>query len=263
MPHLFGTDGVRGIPGRYHLDAGTGAEIAQAAARRLLARGSRNGSRPVVLMGRDTRGSGPALARWLVEGFAAAGCRSWDLGVVPTPALAYLTPRAGALCGAVVSASHNPAKFNGIKFFTSDGYKMSPELEEEVEAGLSPAGRACLRRRGVRAEDGRVLVRRYEDFLRSTFPATEDLSGLRVVLDCANGAATRIAPPLFAGLGAQVLPLGCSPDGRNINAGCGALHPQRMQAAVRRLRADCGICFDGDADRAIFADERGHLLDGD
>ncbi|MCX5796468.1 MAG: phosphoglucosamine mutase [Elusimicrobia bacterium] len=263
MPHLFGTDGVRGIPGRYPLDEGTVAEIAETAARLLLARGSRNGARPIVLMGRDTRGSGPALGRWLVEGFAAAGCRSLDLGVVPTPAVAYLTPRTGALCGAVVSASHNPAKFNGIKFFTSDGYKMSPALEEEVEAGLSPEGRARPRRRGVRAEDGRALVRRYEDFLRSTFPATEDLSGLRVVLDCANGAATRIAPPLFAGLGARVLTLGCGPDGRNINLGCGALYPQRMQAAVRRLRADCGICFDGDADRAIFADEKGHLLDGD
>ncbi len=263
MPHLFGTDGVRGIPGRYPLDEGTVAEIAEAAARMFLARGSRNGAQPVVLMGRDTRGSGPALGRWLVEGFAAAGCRTLDLGVVPTPAVAYLTPRMGALCGSMVSASHNPAKFNGVKFFTGDGTKMSLEFEEKVEQGLSPEGKARPRRRGACAEDAGALVRRYEDFLRSTFPASRDLTGLRIVVDCANGAAARIAPPLFVGLGAQVLMLGCAPDGRNINSGCGALSPQRMQAAVRRWRADCGVCFDGDADRAIFADEKGRLLDGD
>jgi len=262
MPRLFGTDGVRGIPGRYPLDEGTVSEIAEAAAR-LLLKGSRNGGQPLVLMGRDTRGSGPALGRWLAEGFAAAGCRTLDLGVVPTPAVAYLTLRSGALCGAVVSASHNPAEFNGVKFFTSDGCKMSPELEAQVEDGLSPEGQARPRRRGVRVQDGRALLRRYQDFLRSTFPATADLSGLRIVLDCANGAASRIAPPLFAGLGAKVLTLGCAPDGRNINLGCGTLSPQRMQAAVRRWRADCGVCFDGDADRAIFADEQGRLLNGD
>ncbi|MBI5240838.1 MAG: phosphoglucosamine mutase [Elusimicrobia bacterium] len=263
MPHLFGTDGVRGIPGRYPLDEGTVAEIGEAAARLLLARSSRNGSRPFILMARDTRGSGPPLSRWLMEGFAAAGVRTVDLGVAPTPAVAYLTPVSGALCGTVVSASHNPAKFNGIKFFTGDGYKMTPELEEEVEERLSPEGRSRPRRRGARAEDGRALLRRYEDYLRSTFPPTMDLSGLRVVLDCANGAAARIAPPLFAGLGAKVLTLGCAPNGRNINLGCGALFTGRLQAAVRRWGADCGICFDGDADRAIFADEQGSLLDGD
>ena len=267
MPHLFGTDGVRGIPGRYPLDEGTVSEIAEAAARLLLkgrpSREHQDGQAPWILLGRDTRGSGRDLSRWLVEGFAAAGCRTRDLGVITTPALACLTPRLGALAGAVVSASHNPAKFNGVKFFTGDGYKMPPELEEKVEQGLSPEGQARPRRRGARAEDAGALVRRYAEFLRSTFPASRDLSGLRIVMDCANGAATRIAPPLFEGLGAQVLTLGCSPDGRNINAGCGALFPQRMQAAVRRLRADCGVCFDGDADRAIFADENGQLLDGD
>ena len=268
MPRLFGTDGVRGIPGRYPLDEGTVAEIAEAAARVLCnerrSQERQDGQAPWILLGRDTRDSGRALGRWLVEGFAAAGCRTRDLGVIPTPAVAYLTPRLGALAGAVVSASHNPAKFNGVKFFTSDGYKMSPELEEKVEQGLSPEGQARPRRRGARAEDAGAAVRRYyEEFLRSTFPASRDLTGLRIVLDCANGAAARIAPPLFTGLGAQVLTLGCAPDGRNINSGCGALFPQHMQAAVRRWRADCGVCFDGDADRAIFADEKGQLLDGD
>jgi phosphoglucosamine mutase len=265
MTSLFGTDGVRGIPGRYPLDEGTAAEIAETVAGLLLRErgGAVGGATPFVLLGRDTRESGRALSRWLVEGFAAAGCRTLDLGVIPTPAVAYLTPRLGALAGAVVSASHNPAKFNGVKFFTGDGYKMPPELEAKVEQGLSPEGKARPRRRGARAEDAGVLARSYEDFLRSTFPAWLDLTGLRIVMDCANGAASRIAPPLLAGLGAQVLTLGCAPDGRNINSGCGALSPQRMQAAVRRRRADCGVCFDGDADRAIFADEKGQLLDGD
>ena len=264
MSQLFGTDGVRGIPGTYPLVEGTVAEIAENAARLLAQETPAGGAQePLVLMGRDTRDSGPAIGRWLAEGFAAAGCRTLDLGVVPTPAVAYLTRRAGALCGVVVSASHNPARFNGIKFFTRDGYKMSSEREEAVEKGLSPAGQARLRRRGVRPESAAGLVRSYEEFLRSTFPATLDLSGMRLVVDCGHGAAARFAPPLFAGLGAEVKALGCSPDGRNINAACGALYPQRMAAAVRRFKADCGVSFDGDADRAIFADEAGRLLDGD
>ncbi|HAM34839.1 MAG TPA: phosphoglucosamine mutase [Elusimicrobia bacterium] len=264
MSHLFGTDGVRGIPGRYPLVAGVVPRLARTAAR-LLMRQSRNGARPLILMGRDTRGSGPDLCRWLVRGFSAAGCRTLDLGVAPTPTVAYLAPRVGALAGVVVSASHNPARFNGIKFFTQDGYKMTPELEESVERSLADgsADQACRFRRAPRPETDSGLMARYLDFLRSTFPATMDLSGLRLVVDCAHGAAARIAPALFAGLGAEVVPVGCAPNGRNINDGCGALFPARMQAAVRRFRAHCGVSFDGDADRAIFADEAGRLLDGD
>jgi len=262
MTRLFGTDGVRGIPGHYPLTEGCVCEIAEHAARLLLSRAA-GGQAPCILMGRDTRGSGPAISRWLVEGFAAAGCRTLDLGVIPTPALAYLTPRLGALAGAVVSASHNPAKFNGVKFFTGDGYKMSPELEAEVERRLSPEDKARPLRRRARPEAAGALVRRYEEFLRSSFPAMLDLAGLRIVVDCANGAAARIAPPLLESLGAEVVAVGCAPNGRNINLGCGALYPQHMQAAVRRHRADCGVSFDGDADRAIFVDEKGYSLDGD
>jgi len=263
MAHIFGTDGVRGIPGCYPLTEGTVAEMADVAARLLMKQKRLTFGEALILMGRDTRGSGPALCRWLREGFAAAGCRTLDLGVAPTPAVAYLTPRVGALAGVVVSASHNPARFNGIKFFTRDGYKMSPKLEKAVENGLSPQGVARLPRRGVRPQAASALVRRYTDFLRSTFPPCLDLCGLRLVVDCAHGAAVRIAPPLFAGLGAEVVAVGCSPNGRNINAGCGALSPERMQDAVQRHKADCGVSFDGDADRAIFADEKGALLDGD
>lgn len=264
MGQLFGTDGVRAVPGRYPFVEDVVTRLAETVARLLLQEFSSEQA-PVVVMGRDTRGSGPTLGRWLRRGFAAAGCRTVDIGVAPTPAVAYLVPRLKALAGVVVSASHNPAQFNGIKFFTSDGYKMSPELEEAVEKVLASPGRngryaASSDRPG---DDGSALVRRYEDFLRSTFPACLDLSGFRLVVDCAHGAASRIAPALFEKLGAEVIALGCAPSGDNINSGCGALAPQSMQAAVRRCHADCGVCFDGDADRAIFADEKGALLDGD
>jgi phosphoglucosamine mutase len=261
MARLFGTDGVRGIPGRYPLVPETVGEIACRAARLLMAR---DPSAPkVVLMGRDTRGSGVVIGRWLRDGFAAAGCRTIDLGVLPTPGVAYLTPRLNVLAGAVISASHNPAQFNGIKFFTADGYKMAPELEDAIELDLSPQGRASRLARGGPAQNGAPLVRRYVDFLRSTFPATRDLNGVRLVVDCGHGAAARIAPALFESLGAQVFTVGCSPDGRNINAECGALFTERMRALVRRHKAHCGVSFDGDADRAIFADEKGEVLDGD
>ncbi|MDD5656089.1 MAG: phosphoglucosamine mutase [Elusimicrobia bacterium] len=261
MPGLFGTDGVRGIPGRYPLVPETVGEIARAAARLLRRRDPGAGRR--VLMGRDTRGSGRVIGRWLRDGFAAAGCATVDVGVVPTPGVAYLTPRERALAGVVISASHNPARFNGIKFFTADGYKMPPDLEQAVERGLGARGRPRGPTGAGRVGDGEALVGRYVDFLRSTFPATVDLRGLRIVVDCGHGAAAGIAPGLLAGLGAEVIPIGCEPDGGNINSGCGALFTRRMRAQVRRRRAHCGVSFDGDADRAIFADETGAVLDGD
>ncbi len=264
---LFGTDGVRGIPGRYPLTPSVVAEIAEIAARLLLARraAGRDGGAPLALIGRDTRGSGPSLTKSLVRGLSAAGCRVVDLGVAPTPAVSYLTPRLGALCGIVVSASHNPAQFNGIKFFTSDGLKMDPSCENDIEKELGSVESAAksARRPDSPVEDGHGYVGRYVEFLRSTFPASLDLSGLRLVVDCAHGAAAALAPAVFEGLGADVFALGCAPDGRNINAGFGALYPERMAAAVRRSGAHCGVSFDGDADRAIFADETGALLDGD
>ncbi len=262
---LFGTDGVRGIPGRPPLVPRAVQELAWVAARLLLRRRERraNGSAPLVLMGRDTRGSGPGLCRCLVAGLRAAGCRTLDLGVVPTPAVSYLAPRLGALCGVVVSASHNPAEFNGIKFFTGDGFKMGPDLEGEIERELSGPLRRLRGPASGWVEDGSRLVRRYADFLRSTFPPTLDLCGLRLVVDCAHGAAAGVAPGLFEALGARVIPIGCSPNGRNINEGCGALFPGVLREAVRRHRADCGVSFDGDADRTVFCDEKGGLLDGD
>lgn len=264
---LFGTDGVRGIPGEAPLTPEMVRGIAAIAARILHERGRArvNGRGPFIVVGRDTRGSGPTLLKQLVAGFAEAGVRTLDLGVLPTPAVSYLTPRLKALGGAVISASHNPAEFNGIKFFDADGFKMSPEVEDLIERELRSASgrRSPLRRAAESAEDGSKLVELYLEFLRSTFPATLDLSGLKLVVDCANGASSKLAKPLFESLGAEVIALSCAPNGKNINADCGALFPETMQKAVLRHKADAGACFDGDADRCLFSDEKGTLVDGD
>ncbi|MBI4677367.1 MAG: phosphoglucosamine mutase [Elusimicrobia bacterium] len=281
---LFGTDGVRGIPGQHPLTPEMVRSIARAAAGLLLKRRpSVNGGGPFIVMGRDTRASGPALCRSLARGFSAAGCRTWDLGVVPTPAVSYLACGLKALCGVTVSASHNPAEFNGIKFFMGDGLKMPEPLEARIErlvtkppacAGKAPgSGRGrrpsvpCAIRKGVggrgEAVDGRGLAGRYGEFLRSVFPAHLDLGGMRIVVDCAHGAASAIAPGLLEDLGAEVVRLGCAPDGSNINEGCGALETRAMRRRVLESRAHAGVAFDGDADRAIFCDEKGRIADGD
>ncbi|MFI5346245.1 MAG: phosphoglucosamine mutase [Elusimicrobiota bacterium] len=262
---LFGTDGVRGIPGREPLTPSLVEAIAFHAARELLRlSGARpNGTRPRIALGLDTRGSGPALARQLARGFAAAGVETLNLGVIPTPGVAYLAPRLGCFGGVVVSASHNPAEYNGIKFFDGRGFKMAPALEHKVEAAVA-AGRPLPAARGSAAPvDGRRHSALYADFLRSAFPAMLDLSGVRLVVDCANGAASAFAPELLRSFGAEVFAIGVKPDGRNINAGCGATSTDLMAREVRRRRAHAGVAFDGDADRALVCDERGALLDGD
>jgi phosphoglucosamine mutase len=262
---LFGTDGVRGIPGKPPLTPPMVEAIAYHGGRELMRlRGAvSNGTRPRIALGRDTRGSGPALARSLARGFAAAGAETLDLGVIPTPGVSYLAPRLGCFGGVVVSASHNPAEYNGIKFFDALGFKMAPALERRVEAGV--AGRRPLpeARGSARPVDGRAHAAVYEDFLRSAFPATLDLEGVRLVVDCANGAAAAFAPKLLKSFGAEVFAVGVKPDGSNINKGCGALAADNMGREVRRRRAHAGVAFDGDADRALVCDERGALLDGD
>ncbi|MFH2204701.1 MAG: phosphoglucosamine mutase [Elusimicrobiota bacterium] len=264
MSPLFGTDGVRGIPGRPPLTPAEVRRLGRAAGEVFLrARRRVNGTPPYVLMGRDTRDSGPALGRALAQGFAAAGCVTRDLGVIPTPGVSYLAARRGALCGVVISASHNPPEFNGIKFFSGDGFKLPVQLERRIESAFraGPALRAKpLGRMFSRDADG---MSDYLDFLRSTFPPTLGLAGRRIVVDASNGAAAAIAPGLLRGLGAEVFAIGCAPDGANINKGCGALATERMRRAVVRRKADAGVALDGDADRAVFADEKGRLLDGD
>ena len=264
MGDLFGTDGVRGIPGEPPLLPETVRRLAFVAARLLIERQGahgRNGSAPLILMGRDPRPSGPALGRALAQGFTRAGCRVVDLGIVPTPALAYLAPRRGALAAVVISASHNPPEFNGIKFFTGDGFKMGPDLEGTIERRLETARDPGPCR--PRVERDLSGVEDYLEFLRSTFPAHLDLSGLRLVVDAGNGSASLVGPRLLRALGAEVFAVGCSPRGNNINQGCGALDTALMRREVVRRRAHAGVSFDGDADRALFADEKGALLDGD
>ncbi|MBI4060097.1 MAG: phosphoglucosamine mutase [Elusimicrobia bacterium] len=262
---LFGTDGVRGIPGRGALMPEAVRALAYHAARALLERqGVRiNGRAPLVAVGRDTRSSGPSLLRSMVSGFSAAGVRVVDLGVIPTPAVSYLVPRLGGFAGAVISASHNPAEYNGIKFFDGSGFKMDLSLELEVERRLSAGGGFAPRRAGAPPERRRDAAALYVDFLRSAFPAALDLDGTRIVVDCANGAAAAFAPRLLAGLGAEVVAIGVKPNGRNINEGCGATSPDALRREVRRRRAHAGLALDGDADRALICDERGKLLDGD
>ena len=261
---LFGTDGVRGIPGRDPLTAATVRALAYHGACVLLERSGVkvNGRVLRIAVGRDTRGSGPALERSLVSGFSAAGVEAVDLGVIPTPGVSFLTPRLGCFAGIVISASHNPAEYNGIKFFDGHGFKMTPALEHEVERRLL-AGRPIPETRRRLLESARDRASLYLDFLRSSLPAALDLDGVRLVVDCAHGAAAAFAPRLFASLGVEVIPLGVRPNGRNINAGCGALEPGTMAREVRRRKADAGVAFDGDADRALVCDEAGALLDGD
>jgi len=261
---LFGTDGVRGIPGEGPLKADSVRSLAFHAARVLLERqGVKiNGHAPLIAVGRDTRGSGPSLLRSLLSGFSAAGVRVLDLGVIPTPAVSYLAPRLGCFAGVVISASHNPAEYNGIKFFDGAGFKMSPALELEVEKRIStgrPVPPALIRPAFAAADRAAI----YFDFLKSAFPATLDLEGTRIVVDCANGAASAFAPKLLAELGAEVFVIGARPNGKNINADCGATHTVALQREVKRRRAHAGLALDGDADRALICDERGALLDGD
>jgi phosphoglucosamine mutase len=216
-----------------------------------------------VVIGKDTRLSGYMLENALTAGFTSTGMNVLLLGPVPTPAVGLLTPSMRADVGVMISASHNPAEDNGIKFFGPDGYKLSDAAEEEIEAileaGVTPA-RAHNIGRAKRIDDGRF---RYVERVKGTFPPGLNLSGLRVVLDCANGAAYRAAPEVLWELGAEVIAMGVSPDGHNINDGVGSTATEAAAMRIREMRADLGICLDGDADRVILLDETGEQADGD
>jgi phosphoglucosamine mutase len=215
--------------------------------------------RPTIVVGRDTRASGPPLERALADGIRAAGADVVLAGVQPTPAVAFLTTDLKAGAGVVISASHNPPEDNGIKFFGPMGFKLPDELEDEIEAelGSEPAS-GVPRGRVVPMPEG---VRHYLDHVAAA--AEVRLDGMRLVVDCANGAASVFAPEVLRRLGADVHPIFDRPDGSNINVGCGALHPEVVAAAVRDLGAEAGIAHDGDADRALFADAEGTVIDGD
>src|SRR6267142_1215925 len=257
---IFGTDGIRGTANREPVSAETMLRVALAAG----AEFTRGGHRHRVVIGKDTRLSGYMLEPALTAGFVAMGMDVVLLGPLPTPAIAMLTRSLKADLGVVISASHNPYGDNGIKLFGRDGYKLSDELELKIESHLENGPS----RRAVPAELGRVkrlddAGGRYIEFVKQSFPRGLRLDGLRIVVDCAHGAAYKVAPTVFWELGAEVFSLGVSPDGLNINRECGALSPERMRHEVLARRADIGIALDGDADRLMIADEGGHILDGD
>jgi phosphoglucosamine mutase len=253
----FGTDGVRGRVGEDPMTVEFALHLASAAARVLAPGGG------TALIGKDTRLSGYMFEAALEAGFVASGVNVNLIGPLPTPAIAYLTHRFKCSFGVVISASHNLYEDNGIKFFDASGSKLSDELEESIESHLDGPLRtleSTALGKAARVDRSRVV---YQEFCRSTLPAGMDLSGLKVVIDCANGAAYKVAPRVLADLGAEIIPIGCSPNGRNINVGCGSTSPELLQLTVAGVGADVGIGLDGDGDRLVMVDHLGRLVDGD
>jgi len=259
----FGTDGVRGTVGEQPMTADFVLRLGYAAGKVLAARDGGAGERPAVLIGKDTRISGYMIEAALEAGFSAAGVDVLLCGPLPTPGVAYLTRALRLAAGVVISASHNPYADNGIKFFSGDGFKLPDAVEAEIERLLEqPIGCNASAHLG-RARRVDDAGGRYVEFCKSTFPARLDLRGLRLVVDCAHGAAYSVAPHVFHELGADVVAVGVSPDGFNINDMFGATSPAQLQAAVMRHQADLGIALDGDGDRLIMVDAHGALYDGD
>ncbi|WP_368187122.1 phosphoglucosamine mutase [Aestuariibius sp. HNIBRBA575] len=260
MRKFFGTDGVRGRANTYPMTADLALKLGAAAGRYFRNDGS-NGHR--VVIGKDTRLSGYMFENALTAGLTSTGMNVLLLGPVPTPAVGLLTTSMRADLGIMISASHNPHYDNGIKFFGPDGFKLSDEAEEDIEAILEteidPA-QAMNIGRAKRIDDGRF---RYAERVKSTFPGTKRLDGLKVVIDCANGAAYKVAPEVLWELGAEVIPVGTNPNGYNINENCGSTSPQTAAEAIVSHGADVGICLDGDADRVMILDENGQVADGD
>jgi phosphoglucosamine mutase len=289
---LFGTDGVRGVAGseltaRLALDLSVAAAAVLRSGGQTGATGGTGSARPLAVIGRDPRASGEFLEAAVTAGLASAGIDVCRLGVIPTPGVAYLTGTLGAAFGVVISASHNPARDNGIKFFGPGGVKLPDSVEDQIEAQLAAPGSPAAQTQAGQAratqtraprpriptsssalEFGRVsdaadVTERYLDHLLSTLPGPPRLAGLRVVADCAHGAAYRIAPEALRRAGADVITIGVAPDGLNINAGCGSTSLGALAAAVAQHGADAGIAYDGDADRCLAVDAEGQPLDGD
>ena len=256
----FGTDGVRGRVGELPITPEFVMHLGYAAGRVLAADGR---GRPAVLLGKDTRISGYMLESALIAGFCAAGVDVNVTGPLPTPAIAYLTRALRLSAGVVLSASHNPFHDNGIKFFSRDGNKLPDQTEVAIEALLDEPINCVPAESLGRARRVEGAAGRYIEFCKSTFPSNLDLKGLKLVVDCANGAAYHTAREVFYELGAEVIPIGTEPNGLNINDGVGAVHPKTMAAAVLRHGAQIGISLDGDADRLIMCDADGRIYDGD
>ncbi|MBV8308348.1 MAG: phosphoglucosamine mutase [Gammaproteobacteria bacterium] len=253
----FGTDGVRGRVGEHPMTVDFALKLASAAARVLAPNGG------TVLIGKDTRLSGYMFESALEAGFVAAGVNAMLIGPLPTPGIAYMTRRFNCDFGVVISASHNLYDDNGIKFFDASGAKLSDTLEERIEAELAQAPLTRASRnlgRATRVDRSRTL---YQEFCASTLPNGLDLTGLKIVVDCANGAAYKVGPRILADLGAEIVPIGCSPNGRNINDGCGSMAPDLLQLTVPGVRANVGLALDGDGDRLVMVDHLGRIVDGD
>ncbi|MFP4891986.1 phosphoglucosamine mutase [Paraburkholderia sp. EG304] len=258
----FGTDGIRGKVGEGPITPEFVLRLGYAAGK-VLAGAAKTGARPTVLIGKDTRVSGYMLEAALESGFSAAGVDVMLAGPMPTPGIAYLTRALRLAAGVVISASHNPYYDNGIKFFSADGNKLPDDVEAQIEEQLElPLACAASEQLGKarRLDDA---AGRYIEFCKSTFPAAYDLRGMKLVVDCAHGAAYDVAPHVFHELGAEVIPIGVSPNGFNINDGVGATAPDALVRAVRANHADLGIALDGDADRLQVVDESGRLFNGD
>ncbi|MGD9019547.1 MAG: phosphoglucosamine mutase [Desulfuromonadales bacterium] len=259
---LFGTDGVRGIANKHPMTTEVAMRLGRAAAYVF----KHDDRRSRIVIGKDTRLSGYMIENALAAGICSMGVDVLLVGPLPTPGIAFITASMRADAGVVISASHNPYQDNGIKFFARDGFKLPDDLEMKIEALLYSEQIDSLRPtaeevgKAFRVEDA---IGRYIVFLKNTFPRELDLSGLKIVLDCAHGAAYRVAPAVLEELGAQVFAYGVKPDGTNINAGCGSTCPEVISKAVLEHGADLGIALDGDADRCIFVDEHGNEVDGD
>lgn len=263
----FGTDGIRGRVGQYPITPDFVLRLGYAAGRVLVSRSASGEHRPGVLIGKDTRNSGYMLEAALEAGFSAAGVDVCLTGPLPTPGIAYLTRALRLQAGVVISASHNPFEDNGIKFFSADGRKLPDEVERAIEAAIDEMNGKPMQTvspkdlgRARRIDDA---AGRYIEFCKSTVPASFDLRGLKIVVDCAHGAAYHIAAEVLHELGADVVAIGNAPDGENINAGVGALHPATLGHKVVQVGADLGIALDGDADRLIMVDAQGKTYDGD
>lgn len=263
MKKLFGTDGVRGVANVYPMTTEMAMQLGRSAAYIFKSASKR---RHRIVIGKDTRLSGYMLENALVAGICSMGVDVLLVGPLPTPGIANITSSMRADAGVVISASHNAFQDNGIKFFSGDGFKLPDEIELKIEKlietnridSLRPTAKEVGKAFRIDDAAGRYIV-----FLKNTFPQEMDLSGFKIVLDCANGAAYKVAPAVFEELGAEVIPLGVKPNGTNINAGFGSLHPEIISEAVKQHRADIGIALDGDADRVIVCDEFGNEVDGD
>ncbi len=258
--NYFGTDGIRGTANRYPMTADIALKLGMAAGHYFV----RGDHRHRVVIAKDTRLSGYMIEPALTAGFIAAGVDVLLVGPLPTPAVAMLTRSMRADLGVMISASHNPFQDNGIKLFGPDGYKLSDETELAIEALMSDFDETRYAAPEKLGRARRLDARgRYIEFAKASFPRQLDLSGLKICIDCANGAAYQVGPIILQELGAEVIAIGVHPNGFNINEECGSTHPAALQAAVRQHKADIGIALDGDADRLILCDEKGELVDGD